>query len=69
MTFARRTASHLTDAARRLHARQELRRELGALSSAEVDDLFAMTSPDSDGELRRLLYRARARHELPFWAA
>ena len=66
MTFARRTAA----LARRLHARQELRRELGALSAAEADDLLAMTSPEGDGELRRMLFQARTRREqLPFWAA
>ena len=66
MTIARRTAA----VARRLHARQELRRELSALSPAEVDDLLAMTSPERDGELRRMLFQARGRREqLPFWAA
>jgi hypothetical protein len=65
MTFARRISS----TARRLHARQELRRELGALSAAEADDLLTMTNPDTDGELRRMLFQARSRRELPFWAA
>ena len=70
MTIARRFPAQVTDLARRIQARQELRRELGSLSVAEADDLLAMTSPESDPELRRLLFQARTRREqLPFWAA
>jgi len=70
MTFARRIPAQVTDLARRIHARQELRRELAMLSTIEADELLALTSPETDPDLRRMLVQARTRREqLPFWAA
>ena len=70
MPFLRSIPTQVTDLARRLQARHELRRELASLSPAEAEDLLAISADLADPELRRHLLQARWHEQKsPFHAA